>query len=257
MVRANNREEFIAGAARLKRLLDSPEIRATREPHLDQLLVEGYLEGREVAVEALLTEGVPRVLAIFDKPDPLEGPYFEETIYVTPSQFPGSSSNAPPAIAAACGARARPDARTCARGISPEHAGCLAHRSSTAPNRRPLRACATFCFAGRSGHDRPGRIASAPCTGVAGHDAPREADASGVMMIPVPNSGILERMEGVDAARPRRGSRAWKSQRVSMTSSPRGRKARATWDFYLRKPPRSQPKWKMPFVRRTENCAFL
>ncbi len=121
VVRANNREEFTAGAARLKRLLDSPEIRATREPHLDQMLVEGYLEGREVAVEALLTEGVPRVLAIFDKPDPLEGPYFEETIYVTPSQLPAAEQRAIQAIAAACGARARPDARTRARGISPEH----------------------------------------------------------------------------------------------------------------------------------------
>ncbi|HYA64958.1 MAG TPA: ATP-grasp domain-containing protein, partial [Candidatus Sulfotelmatobacter sp.] len=87
VVRANNREEFLAGAARLKRLLDSPEIRATREPHLDQMLVEGYLEGREMAVEGLLTEGSLRILAIFDKPDPLEGPYFEETIYVTPSRL--------------------------------------------------------------------------------------------------------------------------------------------------------------------------
>ena len=74
VVRANNREEFVAGATRLKRLLQSAEVRATRERDLNEMLVEGYLQGREVAVEGLLTEGVLRVLAIFDKPDPLEGP---------------------------------------------------------------------------------------------------------------------------------------------------------------------------------------
>ncbi len=70
VVRANNREEFIAGATRLKRLLESPEIRATHERNLDQMLVEGYLPGKEVAVEGLLTEGELRTLAIFDKPGP-------------------------------------------------------------------------------------------------------------------------------------------------------------------------------------------
>src|SRR5580765_5565468 len=49
VVRANNREEFVAGAVRLKHLLESPEIRATREPSLDRMLVESYLPGREVA----------------------------------------------------------------------------------------------------------------------------------------------------------------------------------------------------------------
>ena len=90
VVRANSREEFIAAATRIRRLLESPEIRATREPNLDQILVEGYIPGREVAVEGLLTDGELRVLAIFDKPDPLEGPYFEETIYVTPSRLDGA-----------------------------------------------------------------------------------------------------------------------------------------------------------------------
>src|SRR5262249_33459282 len=52
------------------------------------ILVEEYLPGSEVALEGMLTDGQLRVLALFDKPDPLEGPYFEETIYVTPSRFP-------------------------------------------------------------------------------------------------------------------------------------------------------------------------
>ncbi len=90
VVRANNREEFLAAAARIRRLLKSPEILATREAHLDHMLVEGYIPGREVAVEGLLTDGTLSILAIFDKPDPLEGPYFEETLYITPSRLPES-----------------------------------------------------------------------------------------------------------------------------------------------------------------------
>src|ERR1700688_2367476 len=90
VVRATSREEFISASTRIRRLLESPEIRATREPNLDQILVEGYIPGREVAVEGLLTDGKLRILAIFDKPDPLEGPYFEETIYVTPSRLAAS-----------------------------------------------------------------------------------------------------------------------------------------------------------------------
>src|SRR5467141_4163987 len=94
VVRANNREEFLAAAARVRRLLKSPEILATREPNLDQMLVEGYIPGKEVAVEGLLTDGDLRILAIFDKPDPLEGPYFEETFYVTPSRLPPAGQRA-------------------------------------------------------------------------------------------------------------------------------------------------------------------
>jgi biotin carboxylase len=51
------------------------------------VLVEDFIPGEEVAVEGLLRDGVLEVLAIFDKPDPLNGPFFEETIYVTPSRL--------------------------------------------------------------------------------------------------------------------------------------------------------------------------
>jgi biotin carboxylase len=87
VVRANTREEFVAAAERIRKLLASPEILARREAGSDRIIVEEYIPGREVAVEGLLTDGELRVLAIFDKPDPLEGPYFEETIYVTPSRL--------------------------------------------------------------------------------------------------------------------------------------------------------------------------
>src|SRR5258708_3605395 len=94
VMRANNREEFLAAAARVRLLLKSPEILATREPNLDQMLVEGYIPGREVAIEGLLTDGAMTVMAIFDKPHPLEGPYFEYRIYVTPSRLPDSTQHA-------------------------------------------------------------------------------------------------------------------------------------------------------------------
>src|SRR5256885_2969440 len=87
VVRANDRDEFLAAAAQVRRVLESPEVLASRESHLDQMIVEGYIPGAEVAVEGLLIEGALRVLAIFDKPNPLTGPYFEETIYVTPSRL--------------------------------------------------------------------------------------------------------------------------------------------------------------------------
>src|SRR5205823_4909601 len=64
VMRANNRKEFLAAAERLRRLLESAEIRATREPNLDQMIVEGYIPGTEVAVEGLFTDGVLRILAI-------------------------------------------------------------------------------------------------------------------------------------------------------------------------------------------------
>src|SRR5258708_21712873 len=87
VIRANNREEFLAAAGGVRRVLESPDILASREANLDQMLVEGYIPGREVAVEGLVTDGELRVLAIFDKADALEGPFFEETIYVTPSRL--------------------------------------------------------------------------------------------------------------------------------------------------------------------------
>ncbi|MGH9866053.1 MAG: ATP-grasp domain-containing protein, partial [Candidatus Acidiferrales bacterium] len=94
VIRADNKNQFRAAVSRIQLLLQSPEIQVTREPGLDRLLVEEYIQGREVAVEGLLDRGQLKILAIFDKPDPLEGPYFEETIYVTPSRLPDAQQSA-------------------------------------------------------------------------------------------------------------------------------------------------------------------
>ncbi len=201
VVRANNREEFAAGAARLKKLLDSPEIRATREPNLDQMIVDGYLPGREVAVEALLTEGTPRILAIFDKPDPLEGPYFEETIYVTPSRLPDSEQRA---VESSLRAAVR------ALGLThgPVHAEFRLNEQGVWPIEvapRPIGGlCARalrFRFAGAEEEIGLEELLLRHALSLPGGDAVREAAASGVMMIPVPRSGILENVEGEESAR--------------------------------------------------------
>src|SRR5207237_2427513 len=67
VMRANSQDEFLAAASRLRRLLESAEIRSTREPYLDQMIVEGYITGRDVAVEGLLWAGPLRCLVMFDK----------------------------------------------------------------------------------------------------------------------------------------------------------------------------------------------
>ena len=201
VVRANNREEFIAGATRLKKLLDSPEIRATREPFLDQMLVEGYLPGREVAVESLLTEGALRILAIFDKPDPLEGPYFEETIYVTPSllpdSLPRSIENSLRSAIQALGLTHGPvhaEFRLNEQGIWPIE---VAPRPIGGLCAKSLR----FCLAGAPEPISLEELLLRHALGLPGADALRESAASGVMMIPVPQSGILEKVEGEELAR--------------------------------------------------------
>jgi hypothetical protein len=201
VVRANNREEFLEGAVRLKRLLDSPEIRATREPHLDHMLVEGYLEGREVAVEALLTEGELRVLAIFDKPDPLVGPYFEESIYVTPSRLSSAEQRA---IEECLWRSVR------ALGLShgPVHGEFRLNEHGVWPIEiapRPIGGlCARalrFNAAGRNDSFGLEELLLRHALEMPGADGSRETEASGVMMIPVPQSGILEQVEGIEEAK--------------------------------------------------------
>jgi biotin carboxylase len=87
VIRANSPHEFAKAFRRIARLLKSPEVQVRREKTHSQILVEDYIEGREVALEGMLEKGHLKVLALFDKPDPMEGPFFEETLYVTPSRL--------------------------------------------------------------------------------------------------------------------------------------------------------------------------
>jgi hypothetical protein len=201
VVRANNREEFLTAAARVRRLLQSPEILATREANLDQMLVEGYIPGREVAMEGLLTDGQLSLLAIFDKPDPLEGPYFEETIYVTPSRLTESAQHA----IAQC---ARDAIRAVGLSHGPIHAEFRINEHGVWPLEvapRPIGGlCARalrFSFGGETEPISLEELLVRHALELPGWNSPREPMASAVMMIPVPRSGILETVSGEEAAR--------------------------------------------------------
>jgi predicted ATP-grasp superfamily ATP-dependent carboligase len=207
VVRANNRAEFLAAAERIRRLLSSPEIAATREPHLDQIIVEGYIPGREVAVEGLITEGRLRVLAIFDKPDPLEGPYFEETIYVTPSRLTEAQQRAIERCAAGA-------VRALGLSHGPVHAEFRINEEGIWPLEVAPRPIGGLCArALRFTGSTIARVASSTesigleelllrhCADLPGSDALRESCASAVMMIPVPRSGVFESVAGEAEAR--------------------------------------------------------
>jgi len=161
------------------------------------VLAESYVPGTaEVAVEGLLRSGHLDVLAIFDKPDPLEGPYFEETIYVTPSRLPGDvQEEIARIVRSACAAIGLVE--------GPIHAevrladdGCVllevAARSIGGLCSRAL----TF-GAGISLEE----VILRHALGLDVGDLHRAKQASGVMMIPIPVSGVLRGVQGQDAAR--------------------------------------------------------
>ena len=94
VMRANTPEEFVKAFWRLRALLETPAIRLQHDEVHDAILVESFIPGFEVALEGLLTAGRLQVLALFDKPDPLDGPFFEETLYITPSRLQPETQDA-------------------------------------------------------------------------------------------------------------------------------------------------------------------
>lgn len=207
VIRADNMAGFTAAFERLRALLESPEVRVMRDEASDSIQVESYIEGTEIAAEALVDHGQLRVLAIFDKPDLLEGPFFEETIYVTPSRL---TADRQAAVVATLDAAVR------ALGLyhGPVHAEFRLNAEGVWPLEVAARAIGGLCSralrcvadASAEGADRGGwmsleelliRLALEEDV----ERARRETDARGVMMIPVPEAGILEGVEGAEEAR--------------------------------------------------------
>ena len=89
VIRANNEDEFRNACERIRNIISE----STDEFERSHVLVENYIDGIEVAYEGYLHEGKLHTLTVFDKPDPLAGPFFEETIYVTPLQLDADSLN--------------------------------------------------------------------------------------------------------------------------------------------------------------------
>lgn len=191
VIRANNPAEFAVAFNRLKRFLLSEGY-----TEQDSLLVEDFIPGFEVALEGILTHGVLKVLTLFDKPDPLDGPFFEETIYVTPSRL---SAEVQQSIARCVTVAAA----SLALREGPVHAELrvneqgpwmleIAGRSIGGLCSTVLEFSSGMCLEELILRHAIGQEITA---------IEREGHAAGVMMIPIPAGGVLKAVHGVEEAR--------------------------------------------------------
>src|SRR5256714_10024965 len=190
VIRANNPGEFVPAFNRLKRLLLSEGY-----TEQDSLLIEDFIPGFEVALEGILTHGQLKVLTLFDKPDPLDGPFFEETIYITPSRLPATEQEA----IARCVTIA---AASLELREGPVHAELrineqgpwmleIAGRSIGGLCSTILEFGAGMCL---------GELILRQAIGEEISSIEREERASAVMMIPIPAAGMLKAVYGVEKA---------------------------------------------------------
>ena len=200
VIRANTPDELEAAVARLRALLSRKDVRAIRSRLDDRIIVEGFVEGREYAIEGLLTDGVFRVFAIFDKPDPLDGPFFEETIYVTPSKLSAGQQE----LVIKYVGRA---ARSLGLANGPVHAECRLGEGGVfmlEVAARPIGGLCSKVLRFSDGEDRAGAtLEDVLLRHAVGEDVSRytrEPRAAGVMMIPIPQRGILKKVRGVESA---------------------------------------------------------
>jgi len=193
VIRADTPADFIMAWERTRRLL----LDEGYDPAGDDgfLLVERYLPGVEVALEGLLSEGALRVLALFDKPDPLDGPFFEETIYITPSRLP-------PDVQQAIAARTAQSAAALGLREGPVHAELRINDDGIWLIEMAGRSIGGLCSSvlefgvGVSLEELILRHA----VGLPLPPMDEEATGAGVMMIPIPRAGMLRGVDGVDAA---------------------------------------------------------
>ena len=198
VIRADDPGGFARAWRRLGGILEAA--RAERRPRDEragrQVLVESFVPGAEVAVEGLLRQGSLEVLALFDKPDPLEGPFFEETLYVTPSRHPAELQERIVRVTAAA-----------ARGLGLEEGPV--HAELRLPPGGPVvlevaaRSIGGLCArtlrfgAGLSLEE----IVVAHAMGLPLSSLSRQPGAAGVMMLPIPGRGVLRGVAGIEAAR--------------------------------------------------------
>jgi biotin carboxylase len=194
VIRADDPADFVAAFRRIEAILRTPEVAAFGEG-VDQILVEGFIPGREVALEGLLVGGELQTLALFDKPDPLDGPFFEETLYVTPSRLPAETQAAISHVtgwaALALGLRE-----------GPVHAELRVNEAGPWVIEIAARSIGGLCArtlrfgTGMSLEELILRHA----LGIELGDLERERQPAGVMMIPIPRRGVLEAVHGREAA---------------------------------------------------------
>jgi biotin carboxylase len=203
VMRADTAPALAAASARLTRLLARPDIRAQRTGTEDDLLIEQFIPGREYAIEGLLTDGALTLLAIFDKPDPLDGPFFEETIYTTPSALPAAAQDA---IVDAV----RRAATALGLRHGPIHAECRVNGNGVFVLEVAARPIGGLCsrvlrFVDTSAGDEARvsleHLLLRHAVGAPIETVRREPDAAAVMMMPIPRRGIFRGVTGEDDAR--------------------------------------------------------
>jgi biotin carboxylase len=194
VIRADDPAAFVAAFRRIAAILAESEMAGLGDGR-EEVLVEEFIPGREVALEGLLLGGELHVLALFDKPDPLDGPYFEETIYVTPSRLPED-------VQAAIAAEARWAARALGLVEGPIHAELRVNEHGPWVVEVAARTIGGLCSrtlrfgAGISLEELVIRHA----LGVELDSLERERRPAGVMMIPIPRGGVLRAVQGREDA---------------------------------------------------------
>lgn len=191
VIRADNPTEFVAAVQRLTQMLQQDQPDGQPKAYL----VEDFIPGFEVALEGMLDNGRLLVLALFDKPDPLDGPFFEETIYVTPSRLPAATQQAIADTVAQA-------ARTLGLQMGPVHAELRVNEQGPWMLEVAGRSIGGLCSQVlRFGVDESlEELILRQACGLPLLSTEREQRAAGVMMIPIPAAGILQRVDGVAAA---------------------------------------------------------
>ena len=198
VIRANDEKEFVAAFRRIAALLQQKDVKIMRDESAGWIQVESFIPGREFAVEGLVTHGCLRVLAIFDKPDPLDGPFFEETIYVMPSRLNGSAQQA----ITDCTQQA-----ITALGLTdgPVHAELRLHDDGPWMLEVAARPIGGLCadalrFICDGQQLSLEELILRHALGEPLDSVARESCASGVMMVPIPREGFYEGVENLEAA---------------------------------------------------------
>jgi len=190
VIRVDNEAQFLASAERVQPILAEQ----TDEEERTTLLLEQFLPGIEVALEGMLDHGQLQLLTLFDKPEPLNGPFFEESYYITPSRLSQTLQEKVLAVtAAAC------EAYGLRHG--PIHAELRIDGDQVWVIEVAARTIGGQC--GRlltfgSGHTLE-QLVIAQAMGQP-LELKQATDAVGVLMIPIPKAGLLRRVEGVMAA---------------------------------------------------------
>jgi biotin carboxylase len=199
VMRVDQASDFVWAFERLARVLKSPDILNERNDVHDRALIEAYIPGNEFAVEGVMTDGVFRSFVIFDKPDPLVGPFFEETIYVTPSR-------AARVVQQAIVDHAATAAQALGLRHGPIHAECRVNTRGVYVLEVAPRPIGGLCARAVRFHDSQGSPASLEevlLRHAMGEDISRwtpSSSASGVMMIPIPRRGVYRGVRGMDDA---------------------------------------------------------